>query len=159
MRWHNPSPQSGLPWSSLGFHRTNLTTTQVVGPLLLRRPRIRFIGNGRLVRNAVGSRYYLISLSASYLTTKVIVPLSTTYRVLLPKPYIGVTSGSRTHTVISQGIFLPHYVTIAAKALWSGLYLHHRLSSLGARRLVSTHLFGNILSSIRICKSMTIRTK
>ena len=63
----------------------------------MRRFRIRFIGNGRLVRNAVGSRYYLTSLSASYLTTKVIVPLSTTYRVLLPKPEWYGQSDSNRH--------------------------------------------------------------
>ena len=42
------------------------------------RPRIRFIGNGRLVRNAVGSHYYLTSLSASYLTTKLILMVRAT---------------------------------------------------------------------------------
>ena len=73
------------------------------------RPRIRFIGNGRLVRNAVGSRYYLMSLSASYLTT------------------IGVTSGSRTHTVISQGI-LSNYTLIGLS--------HHLIFLLRRRSLL-----------------------
>ena len=68
-----------------------------------------------------------MSLSASYLTTKVIVPLSTTYRVLLPKPYIGVTSGSRTHTVISQGI-LSNYTLIGLS--------HHLIFLLRRRSLL-----------------------
>ena len=48
---------------------------------------IRYLYCGGLPASA-RSRYYLMSLSASYLATKVIVPLSTTYRVLLPQAFI-----------------------------------------------------------------------
>ena len=133
MRWHNPSPQSGLPWSSLGFHRTNLTTTQVVGPLLLRRPRIRFIGNGRLVRNAVGSRYYLTSLSASYLTT------------------LGAPGRIRTVTAAKPRDFrtTPCYHGRRSVVVWT--FSSPCVLRLGARRQVSTR------SSMRLRSGLSQR--
>ena len=77
MRWHNPSPQGGnnytvpilFPGVPQAFTAQILLRPGWWDHYCLRRPRIRFIGNGRLVRNAVDSRYYLTSLSASYLTT------------------------------------------------------------------------------------------
>lgn len=44
-------------------------TDQLYGGAVNFAARVRFIGNGRLVRNAVGSHYYLTSLSANYVTT------------------------------------------------------------------------------------------
>ena len=77
MRWHNPSPQGGnnytvpilFPGVPQAFTAQILLRPGWWDHYCLRRSRIRFIGNGRLVRNAVDSRYYLTSLSASYLTT------------------------------------------------------------------------------------------
>ena len=49
-------------WSSPNLSAPVLSYYELGGETISRRPRIRFIGNGRLSRNAVGSHYYLTSL-------------------------------------------------------------------------------------------------
>ena len=91
----------------------------------MRRPRIRFVGNGRLVRNAVGSRYYLMSLSASYLTTIGKTGANRTHASLiwsqsvLPiirRPHIGAPDWNRTSTAQCQRILSPSRLPIPPRA-------------------------------------------
>ena len=57
-----------------------------------------------------------------------------------------------------QQIFLLLYVTIADKSRCSLEHVFTIANALGGWCMSSTHLFGTIFSSIRISKSMAIRT-